>query len=168
MKKLISLVLAAAMALSLVGCGSGNNGGDGFAVARLLKEKGCDVEAAFIGNEESRSPDCMQQMKIAENCGVPVVTTISRKEYTVIVDAVFGVGLNREVSGAYAANIKKMNALPGQKVAIDIPSGICSATGKVLGTAFSAVRKAGLCFTSRLPICRKNCCRIHRNQPEAF
>lgn len=74
------------------GRGSGNNGGDGFAVARLLKEKGCDVEAAFIGNEESRSPDCMQQMKIAENCGVPVVTTISRKEYTVIVDAVFGVG----------------------------------------------------------------------------
>ncbi|MRM88031.1 NAD(P)H-hydrate dehydratase [Faecalicatena contorta] len=123
---------------TLVVCGSGNNGGDGFAVARLLKEKGCDVEAAFIGNEESRTPDCMQQMKIAENCGVPVVTTISRKEYTVIVDAVFGVGLNREVSGAYAANIKKMNALPGQKVAIDIPSGICSATGKVLGTAFSA------------------------------
>ena len=41
-----------------------------------------------------------------------------------------GVGLNREVSGAYAANIKKMNALPGQKVAIDIPSGICSATGR--------------------------------------
>lgn len=77
---------------TLVVCGSGNNGGDGFAVARLLKEKGCDVEAAFIGNEESRSPDCMQQMKIAENCGVPVVTTISRKEYTVIVDAVFGSG----------------------------------------------------------------------------
>ena len=50
--------------------------------AAYAKEKGCDVEAAFIGNEESRTPDCMQQMKIAENCGVPVVTTISRKEYT--------------------------------------------------------------------------------------
>ena len=123
---------------TLVVCGSGNNGGDGFAIARLLKEKGCQAEAAFIGNEASMTPDCRQQMKIAEKCGVPIVTTISRQEYTVIVDAVFGVGLNREVLGAYAANIKKMNDLPGQKVAVDIPSGICSATGNVLGTAFCA------------------------------
>lgn len=122
----------------LVVCGSGNNGGDGFAIARLLKEKGCDVKAVFAGHENSMSADCILQRKIAENCKVPVVTTIEPGEYTTIVDAVFGVGLNREVTGDYFDIIETMNACKGEKVAVDIPSGISSATGKVLGTAFRA------------------------------
>ena len=123
---------------TLVVCGSGNNGGDGFAIARLLKEKGYEVTVSFIGREASMSEDCRQQLKIAEKCGVSIVTSIKREEYTSVVDAVFGVGLNRDIAGTYRENIEKMNHLPGQKVAVDIPSGICSATGKVLGTAFSA------------------------------
>ncbi|MGC4019558.1 MAG: NAD(P)H-hydrate dehydratase [Muricomes sp.] len=123
---------------TFVVCGSGNNGGDGFAVARLLKDKGYEVTAAFIGSESSMSPDCREQLKIAEKCGVSIVTSINRQEYTSVVDAVFGVGLNRDVSGAYRENIEKMNRLPGQKIAVDIPSGICSATGKVLGVSFKA------------------------------
>ena len=123
---------------TLIVCGSGNNGGDGFAIARLLKEKGYEVTVSFIGREASMSEDCRKQLKIAEKCGVSIVTSINPKEYTSVVDAVFGVGLNREIKGTYRENIEKMNSLPGQKIAVDIPSGICSSTGKVLGTAFLA------------------------------
>lgn len=139
---------------ALVVCGSGNNGGDGFAVARLMKERGFQVEAAFVGRECSMSAECRQQRNIAEKCGVPVVTTLAEREYTVIVDAVFGVGLNREIEGALKDHIDHMNRLPGKKVALDIPSGICSATGRVLGTAF----RAGLtvCFA-----CEKLGCVLH-------
>lgn len=123
---------------TLVVCGSGNNGGDGFAVARLLKGKGCQVTAVFVGREESMSEECRLQMRIADKSEVPIVTTIEAGEYTSIVDAVFGVGLNREVSGRYCSIIEAMNALQGHKTAVDIPSGICSATGQVLGIAFKA------------------------------
>lgn len=122
----------------LIVCGAGNNGGDGFAIARLLAERGHCVEAVFIGKESSMSSECRLQREIAKKCGVSIVTTIQKKEYTGVVDALFGVGLNREVSGLYRECINQMNELPGRKIAIDIPSGICSATGVVLGTAFLA------------------------------
>ncbi len=122
----------------LVVCGSGNNGGDGFAVARLLKVKGYKPVVFFVGKEESMTNDCNAQRKIAENCGVSVVTVKPEEEYTTIVDAVFGVGLNREIQGKYLEIIEWMNLKSGCKVAVDIPSGICSATGKKLGSAFRA------------------------------
>lgn len=123
---------------TLVVCGSGNNGGDGFAIARLLKEKGHCVEVAFIGKESSMTAECELQKQIAKKCSVPIVTTIQKKEYTSVIDALFGVGLNREVSGVYKECIEQINSLTGRKIAIDIPSGICAATGVVLGKAFSA------------------------------
>lgn len=122
----------------LVVCGSGNNGGDGFAVARLLKQKGVEVTALFIGNERSMSKECRLQAEIAKKLQVKIVTELEKKEYTVIIDAVFGVGLSREISGDYAKWIKCINAMSGEKVAIDIPSGVCAKTGAVLGCAFRA------------------------------
>lgn len=122
----------------LVVCGSGNNGGDGFAAARLFAWEGKRVHVVFGGKESSLSPECRLQKQIVENLGIPVFYDIPDESYTVVVDAVFGVGLSREVSGGYAALLKKMNGLSCTKVAVDIPSGICSATGKVLGCAFCA------------------------------
>lgn len=122
----------------LVVCGSGNNGGDGFAVARLLAWEGKRVHVVFIGRESSLSPECRIQKQIIENLEIPVFHDIPDESYTAVVDAVFGVGLSREVSGGYAAILEKMNGLACVKVAVDIPSGICSATGKVLGCAFCA------------------------------
>ncbi len=123
---------------ALVVCGSGNNGGDGFAIARLLAWKGKRVQVVFGGKESSLSPECRIQKQIVENLGIPVHHDISDAPYTVVVDAVFGVGLSREIGGSYAGLLEKMNALRCVKVAVDIPSGICSATGKVLGCAFYA------------------------------
>lgn len=123
---------------TLIVCGAGNNGGDGFAIARLLKQQGKNVCAVFIGKEERRSTQCQLQMEIAEKIGVPIVTALPKEEYTVIIDAIFGVGLSREIQGEYAKVLEQLNAMSGQKVAVDIPSGICSKTGKVLGIAFRA------------------------------
>ncbi len=122
----------------LVVCGSGNNGGDGFAVARLLYLEGKDVCAVFAGKETSMSEECRQQRQIASNLGVSVVTNILPKEYTVVIDAVFGVGLSRTIEGHYKDVIEEMNQIHAEKVAIDIPSGISSFDGQVLGTAFHA------------------------------
>ena len=123
---------------ALVVCGSGNNGGDGFAVARLLREKGQEADLFFAGRESSLSEECRIQKRIAENLDIPIFTDFPKKEYTVIIDALFGVGLSREITGRYADIIEWMNRQTGQKVAVDIPSGVCARTGRMLGTAFRA------------------------------
>ena len=123
---------------ALIVCGSGNNGGDGFAAARLLKERGYDVSVFFAGKEGSLSEECRLQKSIAGRLGIRIFTEFPEEEYTVIIDAVFGAGLNREITGRFRKVICWMNKKSGQKVAADIPSGICSENGKVLGTAFRA------------------------------
>ncbi len=123
---------------ALVVCGSGNNGGDGFAVARLLRERGGRADVLFAGRDESMSEECRLQREIAHNCGVGICTTYPDCEYSVIIDAVFGVGLSRKIEGRYKDVIEWMNRQPAEKVAVDIPSGICSVSGKVLGAACRA------------------------------
>lgn len=125
---------------SLVVCGSGNNGGDGFAVARLLHQmgRGHDVTVFFVGKEASMSRECRLQAKIAKNLGVKIVTEIPDGEYNIILDSIFGVGLSRDVGGRYAEIVEWMNGIDAVKLAIDIPSGIDARTGQVLGVAFRA------------------------------
>lgn len=123
---------------SLIVCGSGNNGGDGFAVARLLTELGKHADVLFAGKETSLSEECRCQKQIVENMGISVFTEYPEKEYTVIIDAIFGVGLSREITGHYRDVINWMNLQDTEKVAVDIPSGISASTGQVLGTAFRA------------------------------
>ena len=98
--------------------------GDGFAVARLLEERGVRVTAAFVGKEQSLSEEANLQKKICENCGIKISTNFMHREYTTIVDAIFGIGLSREVTGPYADVIDWMNQQPSKIVSVDIPSGI--------------------------------------------
>ena len=86
----------------LVACGCGNNGGDGVAAGRILKEWGYEVVIALLGKEEKASEDMKQQLTIARKLSVPVITEPVIAEYTVIIDAIFGIGLSREVTGSYA------------------------------------------------------------------
>lgn len=126
------------LSASLIVCGSGNNGGDGFAIARLLWLKGYHVDVVFAGKEASRSDETRQQMKILENYQVSIDNTITVREYSIVIDAVFGIGITREITGAYADIIMQMNRLPGKKAAIDIPSGIHASSGQIMGVAFRA------------------------------
>ena len=122
----------------LVVCGSGNNGGDGFAIARLLAEQKIAVEVLFAGKDASMTEECRHQKTICENCNIKIVRNFPEKEYTTIVDALFGIGLSRDVKGAYAELIGKLNASAAYKVAVDIPSGIRSDTGNVSSVAVRA------------------------------
>ncbi len=138
---------------TLVVCGPGNNGGDGAAIARLLHLKGYPAHIYCPGDPEKFSEDLLRQLTIAQKYQVPLVNNPQWDEYTTIVDAVFGVGASREVEGVYAELIGNMNQSTARKVAVDVPSGICSDSGRVLGTAFQAeetvtfgFQKRGLCL----------------------
>lgn len=122
----------------LVVCGSGNNGGDGFAIARLLHEEQVSVDVVFVGRMESRSEETRMQMQILENLGLSIGNELPDKAYSVIIDAVFGIGLCRNIEGRYREVIERMNQYQGYKVAVDIASGISADTGDVLGCAFRA------------------------------
>lgn len=123
---------------ALIMAGMGNNGGDGLAAARLLSEKGYRVEVWCVGNRGKASEQWKQQMAILENYPVEFTKKPVRTEYTVLLDALFGVGLSREVSGEYEEAVRIFNALEGWKIALDLPSGIDSDTGKVWGCAVKA------------------------------
>lgn len=133
----------------LVACGSGNNGGDGYAVARLLHLKGYRVEIVFVGSEDSRSTENSRQKEICDYYKVPTVNTLENREYSVIVDAIFGTGLKRKITGAYYTLIQELNEKTGTKVAVDIPSGIHDASGIVMGTAFRADLTVAIAFAKR-------------------
>lgn len=137
----------------LVVCGSGNNGGDGIAIARLFHLKGVRTEFFMAGNKEKMTRETVLQYKIATGYHVPEVNNPDWSEYTTIVDAVFGVGLARPIEGHYAKIIHEMNSARAKKIAVDIPSGVNGDTGLEMGIAFSAdltvtfaYAKRGLCF----------------------
>ena len=119
-------------------CGSGNNGGDGIAIARILFLHGYQAEIYVAGNHSSFTHETARQLSIASNYHVPVVNNPQWREYTTIVDAVFGVGLARPVMGKYKELIETMNRMTAWKVAVDIPSGVNGDTGAVMGAAFEA------------------------------
>ena len=122
----------------LVACGTGNNGGDGLAVARLLYLKGYSVDILFPGKEEKSSVEAKRQLGIVKNYEIPVYTELLDKTYDVIVDALFGIGLSRNIEGKYAELICRMNEMSGYKVAVDISSGLSADDGSVMGVAFQA------------------------------
>ena len=119
-------------------CGMGNNGGDGVAAARLLWEAGYSVTISLIGREETASEELQQQLAIVKNLGIRVCTGLPSGEYNVILDALFGIGLGREVTGEFADTINWMNDQEAVRFAVDIPSGISASTGEVLSVAVYA------------------------------
>ncbi len=130
----------------LVVCGTGNNGGDGIAIARLLHLQGYDVSLYLMGNLSKMSEETRIQKKIADNYGVAWVNNPCWSEYTTIVDAIFGIGLIREVRGDYANVIEKINGSRAYIWAVDIPSGINGDTGAVMGHAVRADKTVTFAF----------------------
>ena len=119
--------------------GSGNNGGDGYAIARILMQAGNTVDVLEAPHTGKASVGNQLQKKIFLAYGGKILTEFPEgKSYTLVIDAVFGVGLSRSVEGEYASLIDRMNAMEGAKAAVDIASGISADNGNVLGTAFRA------------------------------
>lgn len=119
-------------------CGTGNNGGDGLAVARMLWQKDYHVTTVMIGDWQKTSNETKQQMEICRAYGIKMQAEIPEEDFDVVVDALFGIGLSRELQGKYFETIKQMNQINAYKVAVDIPSGIHADTGAVMGIAFRA------------------------------
>lgn len=119
-------------------CGVGNNGGDGVAVARLLKEAGYDASVLIIGNESKATDEMKTQINIAKNTDVRFITNETKSEYNIIIDAIFGIGLSRPIEGKYAECIENINNSAADKISIDIPSGINASNGKIMGCAIKA------------------------------
>ena len=108
-------------------CGNGNNGGDGFAIARILYEKGFDV-AVFIDENNSKfSEDAKINLnKIKPISGITIkdYSEFDNRDNSVIIDALFGYGLNRELSDDFKNLIEKLNRIQVPRISIDIPTGL--------------------------------------------
>lgn len=127
-------------------CGPGNNGGDGFAAARLLKERGYKVSAVLIGDDAKCTEQTRQQMAILEKYGVSIGRRISPDEYTVIIDGIFGIGLVRPLKGVFKEAVEWINGSGLPVAALDIPSGIHADTGAVMGVAVKATLTVAFAF----------------------
>jgi NAD(P)H-hydrate epimerase len=122
-------------------CGAGNNGGDGYVVARQLWDRGADVRIYPLTPRERLAGDARANRELAERLGIPQSQSLDGLGgERVLVDAVLGTGLSAEVRGPAAEAIDRINAAPAGvlRVAVDIPSGLDSDTGKVHGRAVRA------------------------------
>ena len=108
-------------------CGNGNNGGDGFAIARMLYEKGFDVEVFIDENNSKFSEDAKINLnKIKPISGITIkdYSEFDNRDNSVIIDALFGYGLNRELSDDFKNLIENLNQIQASKISIDIPTGL--------------------------------------------
>lgn len=137
---------ACSLSQILIVCGFGNNGGDGLAIARLLWQKGHYVTVVMPPGEKKMSEETSVQMDILEKYGIPVCTEIPQQEFDIVVDALFGIGLTRDLAGVYLEYVQKMNDMRGMKLAVDIPSGINADNGAVMGEAFRADKTITFAF----------------------
>jgi len=122
-------------------CGAGSNGGDGLVAARLLQLRGVPVKIVAIEDPASWRGDAAANWKRAHAAGVPLAGARARPEPgAVLVDAIFGTGLSRDVEGAAAAAIRRLReARPACRVvAVDLPSGLDADTGQPRGDAVAA------------------------------
>lgn len=126
--------------------GKGNNGGDGYVIARCLKRRGWSVSVYVIGAQESIGGDAginlsLLDPSIVHFCPDPGGLKPFHADFqnaAVIVDALFGIGLAKEIGGAHAEAVELINRSRGAVVAVDISSGICASTGRILGCAVNA------------------------------
>ena len=134
----------------IVVCGQGNNGGDGLAIARYLFNKGKEVKVYIVGNNENYSNDFKVNLNILinlENIEIKSIKiqediysdfTINIKNADVIVDAIFGVGLNRNLEGIFKNVINQINSNSKNIVSVDVPSGLDCDKGIPKGVSIKA------------------------------
>ena len=116
--------------------GRGNNAGDGYLVAVLARRAGWQVQVLAVGDPAQLSGDAALAHAEARAAGVPIQAwSECAALHGVLVDALLGTGLSGDVREPYAQAIRLMNASEAPVLAVDIPSGLCADTGRVLGVA---------------------------------
>lgn len=120
--------------------GVGNNGGDGYVIAALAEKAGFEAHVVQVGDTSKTQGDALTAMQHAEQAGASfeVFNVESQYQADVIVDALLGTGLSGSVRGDYELAIESINNSGCPVLAVDIPSGLCSDTGSVLGMAVKA------------------------------
>ncbi len=146
-------------------CGGGNNGGDGFVVARHLWNHGVEVQIYLVGDAEDvleKGTDASVNLEIAQKMDLPIAEISNEDEARacgrqaadsdLVVDALLGTGITGDVRGPFAPLIETLNELPTPLMAVDMPSGLDCDTGEVLGVAARAdatvtfvLKKRGQC-----------------------
>jgi len=129
-------------------CGPGNNGGDGFVVARHLINKGIKVRIFLVCEKEKLKADALvnfnilkaMKAQIIEFSSIPYLKNAEKalKKAGFLVDAVFGIGLNKNIIGFYEEIVNLLNAVKVPIISLDIPSGLCPNTGKIFNVAVKA------------------------------
>ncbi len=125
----------------LIACGPGNNGGDGFVMARQLAQAGREVVVAFCGAADRLPAEAAKahaDYMAAHGTLVSDLPAAPANGWALVVDALFGIGLGRPIEGRYASWIQTLNAQPCPRMALDVPSGLDADTGQPLGAAFRA------------------------------
>jgi len=128
--------------------GPGNNGGDGYVIARHLINHGAEVETFLLAPRETIKGDALINLLVLEKMTSQIFSVTDEaalahaafvwSEADVIVDAILGTGLTSEVRPPYREAIERINDAPGLKLAVDLPSGLDADTGKALGVAVRA------------------------------
>lgn len=140
----------------IVFAGPGNNGGDALAVARMMAERGYDIEVYLFNPKDELSADCRTNKELVEMMNevqfheittqfVPPTLTVDH----LVIDGLFGTGLNKPLSGGFAAVVKFINASPATIVAIDIPSGLMGEENTF--NVKANIVKADVTFSLQLP-----------------
>ncbi len=140
---------------TVIVCGKGNNGGDGFVVARLLKKKGYCVKTYLVGKPEDVKGDALVNLKKCVRAGIKINQAVEQNldllgadlmNAEIVVDALFGTGFEGKPRGVVRDIIEMINESPAAHVAVDIPSGVDASTGEA-----EVAVEADLTVTMALP-----------------
>jgi len=129
-------------------CGRGNNGGDGFVVARLLSQQGLSVRVFLLGRVEDVAGDAAANARVAQNLGLSIIEVVDQDAWEgarsllddcdLVVDAMFGTGLNKPLDDLSSAIVGDINALDVPIVSVDLPSGLFADRADPMGKAVEA------------------------------
>ncbi|MBI5416219.1 MAG: NAD(P)H-hydrate epimerase [Candidatus Omnitrophica bacterium] len=138
-------------------CGTGNNAGDGFVAARHLASAGIRTKVFLVGKARQLKHDAAVNYRILEKMKCPVKNAASRPAWAlpeiaradVVVDAIFGVGLNRAVMDPFRSVIETISREAKYVVAVDIPSGLDGTSGEIYGVCVKADKTVTFSFPKK-------------------
>lgn len=147
----INMLLGVAGKKVAIFCGTGNNGGDGFVSARHLIRRGFEVTVYIIGETPRVKNDPLVNLNILRKMGADIKEISEPVDVRVdlIIDAVFGIGLNGEIKDPILKIITDLNRNGTRVLSVDVPSGLDSDTGKTLGVAVKAEKTITMQFPKK-------------------